>query len=267
MGKMQEALQKAEETRSRAAAAVPAGEGGTGALTALGGTATSFALSASMRSGEVDPHLLAFTDPASPVAQQYRGLRGDAVLSHAGAEPIKVLSVTSAVPNEGKSVTCLNLAATLAEAGDKRVVVVDADLRKPSLHKLLGIDNQRGLADYLGGGTMLEMVMQRARLPNLWVLPAGRIPTNPAELLGGKRMDDLLARLRRDYSFAILDTPPVVSGSEAGSLTPRADGTLLVVRLERTPREVSRHAVELLRKVKANLLGTVVTGVPNDAAA
>jgi capsular exopolysaccharide synthesis family protein len=149
----------------------------------------------------------------------------------------------------------------LAEESGRRVVVVDAHLREPSLHALLGVDNQRGLADYLGGGTMLEMVLQRSRLVNLWILPAGRVPTNPAELLGGKRMDDLLARLRRDYDYIVIDTPSVVSTADASVLASRGDGVVLVVRMQRTPREVARHAVELLRKVQANLVGTVLTGV------
>ena len=268
MGKMQEALKKAEETRSRnVASGTTTGSGSHGSITGTGpagtGTATSFTLQAAIRSGEVDPHLVALVEPRSPLAEQYRTLRTN--LSALSPEsPLKVFVVTSAVPNEGKSVTSLNLACTFAEEVDKRVVVIDADMRKPTLHKLLGIDNQRGLADYLGGGTMLEMVLQRSRLPNLWVMPAGRIPPNPSELLGGKRMDDLLARLRRDYNCVVIDTPPVVSTTDAGVLSPKGDGTVLVVRMERTPREVARHAVELLRKARANLVGTVLTGLEGD---
>jgi capsular exopolysaccharide synthesis family protein len=266
MGKMQEALRRAEEARSRvrptgapaeAASAAPAAAGPSPFVTAA---AATFQISASMRSGEVDPHLVALTDPRSPTAEQYRTLRTN-LMALSPSQPLKVFVVTSSVPNEGKSVTSVNLAAMLAEEVGKRVVVVDADMRKPSLHKLLGIDNQRGLADYLAGGTMLEMVVQRSFLSNLWILPSGRIPPNPSELLGGKRMDDLVARLRRDYDYVIVDTPPVVSTTDAGVLSPRVDGTVLVVRMERTPREVARHAVELLKKARANLVGTVLTGL------
>ena len=262
MGKMETALRKAEHDRSDVLdPARGAARGAPGEL--AGGTATSFAISNSMR-GEIDPHLVALADPRSPQSEQYRALR-DRLLAISPEQPLKVVVVTSSVPNEGKSVTCLNVAAVLAEDPTRRVCVVDADLRKPALHKLLGIDNQRGLADYLGGGTMLEMVVQRSRLANLWILPAGRTPPNPSELLGGKRMDDLLARLRRDYDWVVIDTPPVVSTTDAAVLAPRADGTLLVVRMERTPREVARHAVELLKKAKANVLGTVLTGVESAA--
>ena len=266
MGKMQDALRKSEEARSRGASAGQARRAAPPQAAAspfAAGTATSFALSASLRGGEVDPHLVAMTEPRSSLAEQYRTLRTN-LLALSPEQPLKVFVVTSSVPNEGRSVTSLNLAAMLAEEVDKRVVVIDADMRKPTLHKLVGVDNQRGLADYLSGGTILEMALQRSRLPNLWVLPSGRIPPNPAELLGGKRMDDLLGRLRRDFDFVVIDTPPVVSTTDACVLSPRADGTILVVRMERTPREVARHAVELLKKARANLVGSVLTGLEGD---
>ncbi len=256
MGKMHSALQKAAEARAKSASA-----GGPG-LTGAAGTATQFALGAA-RGGEVDPHLVTVTEPRSVLSEQYRSLRTN-LLALAPEQPLKVFVVTSAVPSEGKSITTLNLACCLAEDGSKRVVAIDADMRKPTLHKLLGIDNQKGLADYLSGGTMLEMVLQRSRLSNLWVIPSGRVPPNPAELLGGKRMDDLLARLRRDYDYVVFDTPPVVSTTDAAVISPRADGTLLVVRMQRTPREVARHAVELLRKARANVVGSVLTGLEGD---
>lgn len=263
MGKIQEALRKAEQTRAEH---IESGAGSGAVAGGLGsGTATSFALSAALRAGEVDPHLVALTEPRSPQAEQYRALRAS-LLALSPAQPMKVFVITSAVSNEGKSVTALNLACTLAEDTAKRVVVVDADLRKPALHKLLGIDNQRGLADYLAGGTMIEMVIQRSRLPNMWAMPSGRTPPNPAELLGGKRMDDVLARLRRDYDYVVIDTPPVVSCGDAAAVAPRGDATLLVVRMERTPREVALHAIQLLKKARVNVAGTVLTGLDAESS-
>ncbi|MCG3133162.1 MAG: putative tyrosine-protein kinase YveL [Planctomycetes bacterium] len=172
-----------------------------------------------------------------------------------------MLVVTSSVPGEGKSVTAANLACVLAEDPDKKVILIDADMRKPTAHRLFGVDNHRGLSDYLSGGSMLEMALQRSRLPNLWVLPAGHSPANPTELLSGKRMEDLVARLRRDYNWVVVDTPPVIATTDAAVLSPRVDGTVLVVRMERTQRDVSKHAVELLRKSRANVVGTVLTGL------
>jgi non-specific protein-tyrosine kinase len=257
MGKIQDALRKAEEARAETIAAGATGKAGAGGIG--GGTATSFALSAALRAGEVDAHLVALTDPRSPQAEEYRALRTNLLARDDKA--LKVFVVTSAVANEGRSITAVNLACTLAEDSDKRVCIVDADLRKPSLHKLLGLDNQRGLADYLGGGTMIEMVIQRSRLPNMWAMPSGRTPPNPAELLGSKRMDDVLARLRRDYDYVVIDTPAVVSAGDAAAVAPRADATILCVRMERTPREAAKHAIELLKKARVQVAGTVLTAV------
>ncbi len=214
-------------------------------------------------SRDLNPNLVTLAGPHSPIAEQYRTLKTN-VLAASNDSPVKIVVVTSGVPGEGKGVTSVNLACVLAEDADKQVVIVDADLRKPDVQNLLGLDNQRGLSDYLAGGTMLEMVLQRSRLPNLWALPSGQVPPNPAELLAGKRMDDLLARLRRDYDYVVIDTPPVISTSDAGVLAPRVDGTLLVVRMGETPRQVARQAAELLAKARANVLGTVLTGLDSD---
>jgi len=260
MGRMNEALKRAAEERERRLSQGATAPSVAPALHGVGGTAGTFTAASPFRGGELDPHIVVVTDPRSPLAEQYRTLRTN-LLAHSPDSPLQALVVTSAVPAEGKSVTSVNLACALAEEGERKVVLVDADMRKPTLHRLLGVDNQKGLADYLSGGTMLELVLQRSPLPNLWVLPSGRVPQNPAELLGSKRMDDLLARLRRDYGFVVVDTPPVVSTTDAAVVSPRVDGTLLVVRMESTPREVARHAVELLRKSRSNIVGTVLTGL------
>jgi capsular exopolysaccharide synthesis family protein len=264
MGKMQEALRRAEEDRARRGAAAKtetrdAPRAGTGGSFGAG-LATSVAISSGPRLTDVDQHLVALKDPQSELAEQYRTLRANLVSVSEGAPP-QVFVVTSAVRGEGKSVTTVNLACSFAEEPGKRVVVVDADMRNPTLHKLLGIDNQRGLADYLSGGTMIEMVLQRSRLPNLWVVPAGRIPANSSELLGGRGMDDMLVRLRRDFDHVIVDTPPVVASVDAAVLAPRADASLLVVRMSSTPRASALRAVELLRKAGAKSVGTVLTAV------
>jgi capsular exopolysaccharide synthesis family protein len=106
---------------------------------------------------------------------------------------------------------------------------------------------------------MLELVLQRSRLPNLSVLPAGRVPGNPAELLSGKKMDDLVTRLSRDFSTVILDTPPIVSLTDAAVVAPKTDGALLVVKMGATPRDTVGQAVDLLRKARVKVLGTVLT--------
>lgn len=259
MGKMHEALQKARAGRDEAPV-TPQGAPSADEL-ARGPAPGSWSVPRTRElSGDLDPHLVPLRDPRSPVAEQYRALRTN-ILALQQDDPIEVMLVTSAVPNEGKSVSSVNLACVFAEETDRKVVLVDADMRKPDVHKLLGVDNQRGLSDYLSGGTMLEMVLQRSRLPNLWVLPAGCVPGNPTDLLGGKRMEDLLVRLRRDYDMVIIDTPPVIATADAGVLGPRVDGTVMVVRMHSTPRDVSRTAVETLEKARSNILGLILTGV------
>jgi capsular exopolysaccharide synthesis family protein len=262
MGKMQEALRKAQETRSRKAPAAAEREGAAPAARSAGGAGvtTSAALTSTARAGDVDPRLVALSAPTSETAEQYRTLKAN-LLGLSAEAPPKVFAVTGAAPGDGKTVTAVNLACSLAEETGRRVVVIDADMRRPSVHKLLGIDNQRGLADYLSGGTMIEMVLQRSRLPNLWAVPAGRVPPNPAELLGGKGMGDLLARLRRDYDFVVVDTPSVVSSPDAAVLSPRIDVTLVAVRMGETPRGAVRDAVETLRRADATYVAAVLTGV------
>lgn len=274
MGKLHDALKKADGDRPRGPSAAPAqapdAAQRNAAAPAAGapGTAAPGApiyVPSAMR-GDVDPHLVPVADPRGAVAEQYRELRKN-LLEASAAHGWKVFLVTSAAPGEGRSVTAANLACTLAEQTDKKVVLLDADLRSPAQHTLLSVDNQRGLSDYLAGGSMLEMALQRSRLSNLWVLPAGRTPANPAELLTGKRMDDLIARLRRDYDHVVVDTPPVVTATDAAILAPRADGTLFVVRMERTQRDVVKHAMDLLKKARANVLGTVLTALPEPKGA
>jgi capsular exopolysaccharide synthesis family protein len=249
MGKMQRALRKSEEMRVRAAGDA-----------AESGVAVPLPRGTSMTGGEANPDLVFLTDPKSLQAEQFRMLR-DRLLMLSPNEPLKALLVTSGARGEGKSVAAANLACAFAENEERRVVVVDANMRAPSLHDLLALDNQKGLSDYLGGGTMLEMVVQRTRLPNLWALPAGRVASNAQELLAGKRMDDLLARLRRDYDTVIFDTPSADSIGDAAVLAARCDGSIVVVRMERTHRDAAKKAVETLKRSQANVLGVLATGV------
>jgi Mrp family chromosome partitioning ATPase len=186
-GKMQQALRKGD--------ARPRGDDAPHAEVSAATTAAAatFALSAGARRGEVDPHVVVLTDPNCLQARQYRAIRDGLAGLHWPAPP-KVFVVASAAPGDGTSVTAANLAFALAEEPSRRVVLVDANLRSPAVHRLLGVDNQRGLADYLAGGTMVEMAVQRSPLPNLWAMCSGRTAPNPAELLGSKRLEDLVSR-------------------------------------------------------------------------
>jgi capsular exopolysaccharide synthesis family protein len=257
-GKMQQALRKGD-VRPRGDDAPR--EDVSAATTAA---AATFALSAGARRGEVDPHVVVLTDPNCVQARQVRALR-DALLGLYWPAPPKVYVVTAASSGDGTSVTAANLAFALAEEATQRVVLVDANLRSPAVHRLLGVDNQRGLADYLAGGTMVEMAVQRSPLPNLWAMCSGRTAPNPSELLGSKRLEDLVSRLRRDYDHVVIDAAPVDAGPDAAAVCPRGDGTLLVTRLERTTVDAARNAAGVLRKAGAKVVGTVLAGVEPDA--
>ncbi len=197
-------------------------------------------------------------DPKSIAAESYRTLRTNLQYSSFDEE-YKVIVVTSAEPGEGKSTTAGNLALSIAE-GDKKVVLIDCDLRKPSLHKKFEISNTTGLSDVIVGKESISVVGHRHN-NNLTILTSGKIPPNPSEMLGSKSMKALLDALRKVFDYVILDTPPVQAVTDAQILSNRADGTLLVIRSEKTKKDSVVNSINLLKKVNANIIGTVLNGV------
>ena len=203
--------------------------------------------------------LLVVHEPWSRVAEAFRSMRTAVLFSVPGAPP-KVILVTSARAGEGKTVASLNLAAALAEGG-ARVVLVDADLRHPRCHMALGVENDCGLADYLAGVGKLESVIRAVDAPQLFLLPAGRPPANPVQLVSSMRMRQALARLRDSFDFVVLDTPPLLPVTDAVVLGREADGVVLVVKGHDTPRELVRQARDRLLLAGANFLGVMVNNV------
>ena len=197
-------------------------------------------------------------EPKSIAAESYRTLRTNLQYSSFDEE-YKVIVVTSAEPGEGKSITVGNLALSIAQS-DKKVIIIDCDLRKPSIHKKFGLSNSEGLSDVLMGNKNIAEVGQRYS-SNLTVLTSGKIPPNPSEMLGSKAMKALIEALKKVFDYVILDTPPVQAVTDAQILSTRADGTLLVVRSERTKRDSVVNSINLLKKVNANIIGTVLNGV------
>ena len=204
--------------------------------------------------------LVTQTRPHSQMAESYRALRTSLLLSNLGAPP-KVIMVTSALPQEGKTTTSINTAFVLAQKG-VRVLLIDADLRRPTIHNTLGMGPHSGLSNVLTGSTSLEQaITQTALLPNLFVLPAGTPPPNPAELLGSSDLKDMLDRLKEQYDHIVVDTPPALSVTDAVVLSPRADAVVLVIRSGQTTKQVLRRSRDVLAQVNAKIVGVLLNAV------
>ena len=203
-----------------------------------------------------DRSLFTYAKPRSSVAESLRSVRTN-VLFHTGTKKSKVLLITSAVPREGKSFSSSNLAAVLAMSGS-RVVIIDADLRRPSIHRLFDISDEHGLSEVLLEEKEIYDVMIPSHIPNLDVVPAGPIPTNPSELLGSERLTEITKQLQQEYDIVIFDTPPVTAVADPMILSPMADGVILVVEANQTRKPVVMQAITRLRQVKANLIGGIV---------
>lgn len=197
-------------------------------------------------------------EPKSIAAESYRTLRTNIQYSSFDKE-YKTILVTSSEPGEGKSTTAGNLALSLAQS-DKKVILIDCDLRKPSIHKKFKLSNAAGLSDVIIGKENIANVTYKYN-DGLVILPAGKIPPNPAEMLGSKAMTSMLEALKKVFDYIILDTPPVQAVTDAQILSTKADGTILVVRAERTKKDSVHNSLGLLKKVNANVIGTVLNGL------
>lgn len=203
--------------------------------------------------------LVAETAPKSPAAEAYRTLRTN--IQFAGLDrPCRTIVITSATPAEGKTTTAANFGVVCAQAG-ARVCVVDADLRKPSLHRVFGTENGRGLTTALIEGKALADVALPTRIPGLAVVVSGPLPPNHAELAASQRMRDLLEAGARDYDLIICDTPPVLSVSDAVALSAQCDGVVLVVRVGGVSTAALRRAAEQIDGVKGRILGILLNRV------
>jgi capsular exopolysaccharide synthesis family protein len=204
--------------------------------------------------------LVTHARPQSQMAESYRALRTSLLLSNLGTPP-KVVMVTSARPQEGKTTTSINTAVVLAQKG-VRVLLIDADLRRPSIHKTLGLGPRTGLSNVLTGSTSLEQaILRSAVLSNLFILPAGTPPPNPAELLASSNMRDLLLDLRDKYDHIVIDTPPTLSVTDAVVLSPRVDAIVLVIRSGQTTKQALRRSRDILMQVNARVTGVLLNAV------
>jgi polysaccharide biosynthesis transport protein len=208
--------------------------------------------------------LITQSRPQSQMAESYRALRTSLLLTSLGAPP-KTILITSALPREGKSTTSINTAIVLAQKGT-RVLLIDADLRRPSIHKTLGMGPRIGLSNVLTGGASLQQAAVRSPLlPNLHILPAGTPPPNPAELMASSQMVEVLMELREQYDHIIVDTPPMLSVTDAVVLSTRADAVVLVIRSAQTTKPALRRARDILAQVNARVSGVLLNAVNLDS--
>jgi polysaccharide biosynthesis transport protein len=204
--------------------------------------------------------------PKSQMSEAFRALRTSLLLSQADHPP-QVILVTSALPREGKTTAAANLAVTLAQLGDS-TVLVDADLRKPGIGRLLNLGSGKyaGLSSYLAGVSSLELVtVPHPTIPNLAAIPTGPLPPNPADLLSSHKFADAITELRTKYKFIVIDSPPVMAATDAVILSVQTDGVLLVVRSGETPKEAFTRTRDLLNSVKCRILGVVLNAVDSSA--
>ena len=210
--------------------------------------------------------LLSFVQPKSQISEAFRALRTSLLLSQADHPP-QVILVTSALPREGKTTAAVNLAVTLAQLGD-RTLVIDSDLRKPGIRRALNLTSgkEAGLSSYLAGvSTLEEVTIAHPTIANLVALTTGPVPPSPADLLSSHRMREAITELRRKFKFIVIDSPPVMAATDAVLISALTDGVLLVVRSGETPKEAFTRTRDLLAAVKCRLLGVVLNAVDSSA--
>lgn len=211
------------------------------------------------QSAAIASRVCTYSNPDSMAAEAYRGVRTNLYFSTHG-ESHKVIQVTSPSADDGKSTLAANLAVSLAQSG-VRVLLVDADFRRPKVHQTFGVDKDNGLSNLIRGLIELPEAIHSTDIEGLEVLPSGPRPRNPSELLTLPRFKELLGTLRDRYDFVIIDSPPILAVTDPGAIAARADGVLLALQIRRKAKPSAIRAVEILNELSANILGVVVNGV------
>jgi capsular exopolysaccharide synthesis family protein len=193
------------------------------------------------------------------MTEQYRLIRSNINFFSVDTQ-IKSIVVTSPEPSDGKSTTAANLAVVLAQQG-KKVILVDVDLRKPSIHYTFNVSNIHGLTSVLTKMVELERAVTKTSIPNLSILTSGSIPPNPSELLDTKAMEKVIEELKTLYDYVVFDTPPILAVTDSQIMSSKSDGVVMVVASGKTNKDRAKHAVELLEKSRSQIIGVVVNGV------
>lgn len=210
---------------------------------------------------KIEPHVVAFHDPASPVGEQYKIIRTN-LQSMKLKGDYKTFLLTSSLNGEGKTVTSVNLALTMAhDLNNKTILLIDADMRKGKVARYLGLSHKPGLSEILTGEVEADSTFVSPNIENLTIIPSGRVPKNPAELLSSKKMSSLLASLKARFDYIFIDSPPVMPLTDPCILGGMTDGVILVVQSARTQRDMVKTVENRLQQAHAKLLGYIITNV------
>jgi capsular exopolysaccharide synthesis family protein len=208
---------------------------------------------------KVDSSIVTLHKARAPISEAFRGIR-TSLFFGCQQSGVKVIQVTSPIPGDGKSTIAANVAVSIAQSG-RRVCVVDCDFRRPRVAKIFGLREDVGFVQVISGKVELSQAIQQTTVPNLFALTCGRRPANPAELLSSEVFGDLIATLRNDFDFVIVDTPPMLAVSDPANVASHVDGVLLTIRLRRNLRPIATRAAQMLHAINANMIGVVVNGI------
>ena len=204
-------------------------------------------------------NLITLLNPNSPISEQYRTVRTNLQFAVAGDQPLRSMTVVSSGPGEGKSTSAANLAVVFAQAG-RKVLLVDADMRKATVHKTFGLSNEMGLSNLVSGQQAASSVIQATDVNNLSIITSGPTPPNPAELLNSRRMNVLMEELYQTFDLIIFDLPPVMTVADGLIMASKTDGTVLVIREGVTRKDSVLEAKNRLLQAKARILGVIYNG-------
>ena len=208
----------------------------------------------------VDPRIVTLNDPKSHISEQYRSIRTN-ITSLSPENPVRSFLITSSLRGEGKTITATNLAMAFSQEVEKKTILIDADLRKPNIHRFFNLRKEPGLSDILSGKEEVDRFVEKPAVKNLYVIPAGQSPANPSELVGSSRMRDLIQRLKAEFEWIIFDMAPILAVTDAGVLGNILDGSIIVVKAGRTQAVDVERAYSLLLEANAKPLASILTGV------
>jgi len=210
---------------------------------------------------KIEPRIVSFHDPSSPIGEQYKIIRTN-IQSLRGTKDYKTFAITSSINGEGKTVTSINLVIMMArDLNGKNILLIDADMRRGKVAKYMGLERSPGLSEILKGEVEPDATFVSPNIDNLTIMPSGKTPKNPAELLGSKKMKTVLESLRSRFDYIFIDSPPVMPIADPCIIGSLVDGVILVVQAGRTQRDIVKHVEQRLRQSHANITGYIVTNV------